>query len=293
MNNSIINATILLLIAGVFFVTNDAIISFLSKTNVKFYHFIFYGIPVFLCFPLYLLVTSNLVKNLKCSNYYPPIIRGILNIPLPFTAFVALENIKLPEFTTLNMTAPLMATVFAIFFLKEKLNKFTYLSLLIGFVGVTFVIKPGFDAFNIFYLVTLFGVLLITITTFIVNKYNHVSSNIGFFLYGGFLVHLISIPLFIIDPLFVSLFEYILILTASIFINLAMLFATTAFRIAQKHYASVFPLVYLQVLWSSLIGIYIFNEYMDIFSYLGAFLIVLSGIIAIPSQIKQLKDSIK
>ena len=47
MNNSIINATILLLIAGVFFVTNDAIISFLSKTNVKFYHFIFYGIPVF------------------------------------------------------------------------------------------------------------------------------------------------------------------------------------------------------------------------------------------------------
>ena len=110
---------------------------------------------------------------------------------------------------------------------------------------------------------------------------------------GGFLVHLISIPLFIIDPLFVSLFEYILILTASIFINLAMLFATTAFRIAQKHYASVFPLVYLQVLWSSLIGIYIFNEYMDIFAYLGAFLIVLSGIIAIPSQIKQLKDSIK
>ena len=72
-----------------------------------------------------------------------------------------------------------------------------------------------------------------------------------------------------------------------------MLFATTAFRIAQKHYASVFPLVYLQVLWSSLIGIYIFNEYMDIFAYLGALLIVLSGIIAIPSQIKQLKDSIK
>ena len=46
----------------------------------------------------------------------------------------------------------------------------------------------------------------------------------------------------------------------SIFINLAMLFATTAFRIAQRHYASVFPLVYLQVLWSSLVGIYIFNE---------------------------------
>ena len=291
MNKSITNASILLLIAGVFFVTNDAIINFLSQTEVKFFHFIFYGIPVFLCFPLYLITTGKLIKNLKCSNYYPPIIRGILNIPLPFTAFVALENIKLPEFTTLNMTAPLMGTLFAIFFLKEKLNKFTYLSLFTGFIGVSFVIQPGFDTFNIFYLVTLFGVLLITITTFIVNKYNDVASNIGYFLYGGILVHLISIPLFILNPLTVSLLEYSLIIIASIFVNLAMFFATTAFRIAQKHYASVFPLVYLQVLWSSLIGIYIFNEYMNLYAYIGSFLIVMSGIISLPSQIKQLRDS--
>ena len=293
MNKSIINATILLLIAGIFFVTNDAIINFLSQTNVKFYHFIFYGIPVFLCFPLYLLINGTLKKNLKCSNFYPPIIRGILNIPLPFTAFLALENIKLPEFTTLNMTAPLMGTVFAIFFLNEKLNNFTYMSLFIGFIGVIFVIQPGFDTFNVFYLVTLFGVVLITITTFIVNKYNNVASNIGFFLYGGILVHLFSIPLFIMDPLNVSFFEYSLIITASIFINLAMFFATTAFRISQKHYASVFPLVYLQVLWSSIIGIYVFNEYMNLYAYLGAFLIVVSGIISLPSQIKQLKESAK
>ena len=291
MNKSITNASILLLIAGVFFVTNDAIINFLSQTEVKFFHFIFYGIPVFLCFPLYLIITGKLIENLKCSNYYPPIIRGILNIPLPFTAFVALENIKLPEFTTLNMTAPLMGTLFAIFFLKEKLNKLTYLSLFTGFIGVSFVIQPGFDTFNIFYLVTLFGVLLITITTFIVNKYNDVASNIGYFLYGGILVHLISIPLFILNPLTVSLLEYSLIIIASIFVNLAMFFATTAFRIAQKHYASVFPLAYLQVLWSSLIGIYIFNEYMNLYAYIGSFLIVMSGIISLPSQIKQLRDS--
>ena len=37
MNKSIINATILLLIAGIFFVTNDAIINFLSQTgNINF-----------------------------------------------------------------------------------------------------------------------------------------------------------------------------------------------------------------------------------------------------------------
>ena len=73
--------------------------------------------------------------------------------------------------------------------------------------------------------------------------------------------------------------------------NWPHIFATTAFRIAQKHYASVFPLVYLQVLWSYIIGIYVFNEYMDVYAYLGAFLIVVSGVISLPSQIKQLKDA--
>ena len=145
--------------------------------------------------------------------------------------------------------------------------------------------------YHIYYLIVLIGVLLITITTFIVNKYNHVTTNIGYFLYGGFFVHFISIPLFFMNPLKVTIFEFILISTAALFINSAMFFATTAFKIAQKHYASVFSLVYLQVLWSSLVGIFIFNEYMNLYAYIGAIFIVLSGIVSLPSQIKQLKET--
>ena len=84
-----------------------------------------------------------------------------------------------------------MGTIFAIFLLNEKLNFLTYISLFIGFLGVLFVIQPGFESFNIYYLIVLIGVLLITITTFIVNKYNHVTTNIWYFLYGCFFVNLI------------------------------------------------------------------------------------------------------
>ena len=136
MKKSIIYSSFLLFFAGIFFVTNDAIINYLSQTDVKFYHFIFYGIPIFLCLPFYLFIIGTLKKHIKCTNYFPPILRGLLNIPLPFIAFITLEQIKLPEFTTLNMTAPLIGTIFAIFLLNEKLNFFTYVSLFIGFLGV-------------------------------------------------------------------------------------------------------------------------------------------------------------
>ena len=65
MNKSIVSATILLLIAGTFFVTNDAIINFLSQTKVKFFHFIFYGIPAFIFVPIYLFFNGTLKKKFE------------------------------------------------------------------------------------------------------------------------------------------------------------------------------------------------------------------------------------
>ena len=73
MKKSIVYSSILLFFAGIFFVTNDAIINYLSQTNVKFYHFIFYGIPIYLCFPFYLFIDGTLKKNIKCTNYFSPI----------------------------------------------------------------------------------------------------------------------------------------------------------------------------------------------------------------------------
>ena len=101
MKKSIIYSSILLFFAGIFFVTNDAIINYLSQTDVKFYHFIFYGIPIFLCFPFYFLINGTLKKHVKCTNYFPPIFRGFLNIPLPFIAFINKLPCKLIIFATL------------------------------------------------------------------------------------------------------------------------------------------------------------------------------------------------
>ena len=54
MSKNIILASSALLIAGIFFVLNDAIINYLSSINIQFYHFIFYGSPAYLAVPIYL-----------------------------------------------------------------------------------------------------------------------------------------------------------------------------------------------------------------------------------------------
>ena len=240
--------------------------------------------------PIFLLIKGTLKKNLICNNYWIPLIRGLIFAPMPFITFISLKNITLPEFTTLNMSAPLIGAIYAYIFLKEKLNSFVYISLAIGFLGVIFVIQPGFDNFNIYFLVTLFGVLLITTTTTIVNKFNTVTTTLGYFLYGGLFIHIISFLLFIWNPIKISYNEFFLITIASIFINIALFLATFAFKKAQRHYSAIFCLVYLQIVWSSFIGFYFFNEYLNKYALIGASLIVLSGIISVPGQIKQADD---
>ncbi len=287
MSKNIILASSALLIAGIFFVLYDAIINYLSSINIQFYHFIFYGSPSYLAVPAFLIFKGDLKKHIVSSNYYVVIFRSITFAPISFITFISLKHISLPEFTTLNMAAPLIAAVFAYIFLKEKLNKFIYFSLAIGFTGVLFVVQPGFENFNIYFLVTLFGVVLITSTTTIVNKFNNVTTAIGFFIYGGLTVHIISFILFFYDPLKINLEIFIFISLASILINLAIFLSTFAFKEAQKYYASIFCLVYLQIVWSSIVGFYFFNEFLNSYALFGAFLIVLSGFVSIPGQLRQ------
>ena len=63
MKNNILFASSALLIAGIFFVINDAIINYLSSQNIQFYHFIFYGSPAYLSIPLYLFAKGDLKKH--------------------------------------------------------------------------------------------------------------------------------------------------------------------------------------------------------------------------------------
>ena len=290
MSKSIFFSSVAIIFAGIFFVINDGIINFLAPLNIKFYHFIFYGIPAYICVPIYLLFSGQFLLKMRATNYYIPLMRGFLFTPMPFITFISLKNISLPEFTTINMSSPIFAGILSVIFLKEKFNFYIFISLISGLIGVLLVIQPGFETFNIYFLVTLFGAFIITVTTVLVNKYNKVTSSIGYFVYGGLFIHLFSIFLFIYDPLKIDLNIFSLITLASILINLAILLTIFAFQFSQKFYASVFCLVYLQIFWSSLVGLIIFNEYLNKFALIGSLFIIVSGVISIPGQFKQTKE---
>ena len=289
MNRNVIISSSLIFIAQIFFASNDAIINYLSPKGIEFYHFIFYGSPAFFIVPLYFFFRGELKSKIVATNYFIPIIRGIIFLPIPFFTFICLRNITLPEFTTLNMSSPIFAVIISIFILKEKLNNLIIFSLIFGILGVYLVVQPGFENFNPFFLLVLFSAFLITISSMLVNKYYMITSAIGFFIYGGLFNHILAIILFIFDPLFIDFQTFILITTASIVINLAICFVTIAVYRASNFFGSLYCLVYLQILWSVIFGIIFFDEHLNFIATFGALFIIFSGLISIPAQYKQIK----
>ena len=77
MNKVLISST-LVIVASLFFVTNDAIINYLSPQGIKFYHFVFYGAPIFLSVPLYLALRGQFIEKLQATNYTKPMKLSIL-----------------------------------------------------------------------------------------------------------------------------------------------------------------------------------------------------------------------
>ena len=290
MTKHIALSSLIMIIATFLFVISDSVINYLSPQGIQFYHYVFYGAPAFFIVPIYLFLNGSFKKYMVSTNYFIPIIRGLIFIPLPFLGFLALKYISLPEFTTLLLSLSLFHVIIAVVFLNEKINYIIVVSLLIGMLGVVLVMQPGFNNFTFYYFIVLLIAFLLSISNVLVNKFYNVCSSVGYFIYGGIFTHSISILLFIFDPLIINFNILLLIFLGSICYNLGLALIVVAYKKAQKYFGAISCLIYIQIFWSLIFGLIFFNEILNLFAIIGALLIIISGIIAVPAQYKQINE---
>jgi drug/metabolite transporter (DMT)-like permease len=83
--------------------------------------------------------------------------RGVLAI-LMLTSFIyAISGMPLSEAYTLFFVAPLMITALSVPFLKEKVDRRRWIAILVGFGGVLVVLRPGFVELNLMAVAVLVG----------------------------------------------------------------------------------------------------------------------------------------
>lgn len=161
-------ATVLMVTAMAFFTSMSVFIR-LSAQDIHALEVVFFR--NFLAFLLLLPWLMNqgfaVLKTRRLGLYSA---RASINVVGMAAGFLSLTMIPLAEATALGFTAPLWATIGAVLILGEVIRARRITALVIGFVGVLIVLRPGVETVSLGSVLALTHAFLIAVTTLIVKR---------------------------------------------------------------------------------------------------------------------------
>ena len=103
--------------------------------------------------PIFFLIPKNRLKNFyRTQKIELHIYRSIFGAIAMAAIFIALRNLQLAETIAMTFAGPIFVTIFSIFFLNERVRATRWSAVIIGFIGVIFISRPGFDTMNYYYI---------------------------------------------------------------------------------------------------------------------------------------------
>jgi len=191
--------------------------------------------------------------------------------------FQALTLLPLADATTLGFTAPMFATLLSFLFLKEAVGRHRWLAVVVGFVGVMIVMRPGGDplpAVGVAFALVGAGFSAgVTVTLRHLSQTEHVAAIVFWFFIACAVVGALLLPLFgsLHPPL-----AFAFLVGAGMAGGVAQLAMTESLRLAPV--SAVTPFDYLQIAGAVLFGWLALSVAPSISTLAGAALIVASGL---------------
>ena len=192
--------------------------------------------------------------------------------------FIAgLASVMLPTATAISFTGPLIVTALSPLVLKEAVGLNRWLAIGIGFIGALVVVRPGLDP-NYEGALLIFGgafaAALYQLMTRKLAAHDPAETSITYIALAGFV--LTSLPLPFIWQTPVSLWDAVVFAGLGFFGGFGHYFLVRAFELAPA--PVVAPLNYGQLVGATLLGIIVFGQVPDYWTWLGAAIIAGSGL---------------
>ena len=222
-------------------------------------------------------ITKVAIRNLSKQDKRLILVRVGAEIFTTITFLTALKHMPLANVTAILQALPLAITMAAALFLAEPVGWRRWSAILVGFVGVLIVVRPGLEGFNIYSLSALMAIIFITVREISTRKLTSevptitvvLSTAVGSALFAG-------IMMIGSEWDTVSAVLWLLILGAAIAVLIATLLSVMAMRIGEIGFVS--PFRYTSMLGAIGLGILMFGDWPDQPTLIGTLIIVSSGI---------------
>jgi drug/metabolite transporter (DMT)-like permease len=218
----------------------------------------------------------NKFESWKTKSIKLQFLRGSINVYSMISWFTAIGTLHLEKAAAIGFTTPLFTTLLAVLLLGEVIKFHRITALIVGFIGILVVIKPGFVPIESGTLWLLSAALSFSFVLIIVKKLSEKDSSLTTAFY-----HMLFMtpPTLIISLFFwqsISLYHLLLFSIVAIAGFITQLCLTQSLKMSDTTF--VMPLQFTKLIWLSIIGYVIFAELPDIWTWVGAFIIFLAVI---------------
>ncbi|MFL2981191.1 MAG: DMT family transporter [Methylophilaceae bacterium] len=195
--------------------------------------------------------------------------------------FYAINNLPLSTAISLNYTSPLFLGLLMPLILKRKVKKWLFITVIIGFIGVFFILRPTFENQNyiagVIGLVSGFGAAMAYL--FVTQLGQLKEPDLRTIFYFTLISTICSGFMMIFDEIHKIQYKYIFILIGlGISATIAQIAITKAYRVGNT--LGNAGLSYLTIIFSTIIGAVWLGELLDKQTAFGIMLIIISGFFA-------------
>jgi len=220
---------------------------------------------------------SRPLGGVKTAFFHLHLLRSLAGLGAMYCFFYAIAHLQLSEACLLASTAPLFIPAIAYVWIREPVARKVRGAIIIGFIGIVLMLKPGLGVFQPIAIVGLAAGAFVALAMVSIRRMSTSEPTIRIVFYFTVLGTLISaVPLVWSWQSPQPKIWWLLVLIG-LFAAIGQILLTKGYSLAPA--AQVGPFTYGNVVFATVLGWLFWGESLDSMTWVGAFLICIAGII--------------
>ena len=213
----------------------------------------------------------------RMKNVPLQVLRGLLLPATTLFNFLALRDLQLAQTVSIFLTVPMTVTAMAGPLLGEWAGPRRWAAIMVGFIGVLIVVRPGTDVFSVSIVWSIAATITYSLYSIVTRKLAMQESQTSLVFYSCIFATILMAPSALIyGKVPDNAFDMVLLAGLGVLGMGGHALLVKASRLASA--SKVAPFVYSQLLWMTGLGFLVFGDIPDGWTVLGASIICLSGI---------------
>jgi len=224
----------------------------------------------------FFLITIFGWRTLKTKKPIRHFVRAFSAVGCVVFYFFGLKFLLLSENIAIVHSAPIIAALLAVPILGERLGIHRISAIIVGFIGVIIIVKPGSEVFQLVSILPLISALFMASVYLSTRSIMNTDSSIAIIFYYSLALLITSLVFFPKDFVKPDLFQLIQLMSLGIMGSLGHYFMSQAAKNAEVVVIS--PFEYTSFIFVGFMGYFFYNEIPNSSIVIGGILIILGGL---------------